>query len=152
MKIPFFSRSNKTDNRSSGPVFHRSVEEALRPRLTLLLQGIAQELNEPLGLAVVDLSTGQVAAALPGSLEPGRATPHLVEALRQHQRARVAQGLDEEQFDEVLISLTTQWQLLTPLRGGHYLMYLLVDARATNLAIARTVLRAGAAAFERTAA
>ncbi|TGD81654.1 hypothetical protein [Hymenobacter wooponensis] len=140
MQIPFFQRFagptvNKIVGAGNGP------EKAAAERI---IQHALAGLPELLGAAVVQLVSGQTLATYTSSREfnLSKVLGHNTEVVRQQQKALAALQLgSEEQLEEILITLNTQLHLLRLLPDGQRFLYVAVDCRDTNLAIAREVMR-----------
>ena len=109
-------------------------------------QAVQQILNDLPGLlavAVVDISSGMsLASHSNSSINPDTAAAYNTEVVKQKQKAISALKLQGETLDDVLITLTNQLHLLKLVNDGKKFIYLVVNPRDTNLAIAREVLRA----------
>ena len=74
-------------------------------------------------------------------LAPDTAAAYNTEVVKQKQKAISALKLQGEGIDDVLITLTNQLHLLKLVNDGKKFIYLVVNPRDTNLAIAREVVR-----------
>lgn len=104
---------------------------------------LLQELPELLLAAVLDTQSGTVLAGLAATrdYQPGAVAGPAGVVLQQ---LRAATSPDAG-LQELVLTLTTQLHVLRPVATGHQLLYLAVDARDTNLAIARQVAAEAAA-------
>lgn len=143
MKIPFL----KQLQRLAGPVAHEvelvapagsasaPIERAIRHLLA--------ELPDMLMGAVVEVATGKTLATYTTDrdLRPGVVAGFNAEAVRQVQAAVRAQATPDEQVEEMLFTLPSQLHLLRLEATRRWFIYLAVETRDTNLAIAREVMR-----------
>ena len=110
------------------------------------VQSILDALPSLMAVAVVDIQSGMALAShsnAPG-LNPDTAAAYNTEVVKQKQKAMTALKLQGERIDDILISLSNQLHLLNLTEDGKKFIYLVVNSRETNLAIAREVLRATA--------
>lgn len=107
------------------------------------VQNIIDSLPQLLAIAIVDVQSGMALASHSNSptLNPETAAAYNTEVVRQKQKAMSALKLTGETIDDILITLTNQIHLINLVDGGKKFIYLAVNARDTNLAIARDVLR-----------
>ncbi|HEX8426163.1 hypothetical protein [Hymenobacter sp.] len=106
------------------------------------VQNIIDELPGLVAVAIVDTSSGMALAShSTTSLNPETAAAYNTEVVKQKQKAMSALKLTDERIDDILITLTTQIHLINLLGDGKKFVYLVVNMRDTNLAIARDVLR-----------
>ncbi|HET9504494.1 MAG TPA: hypothetical protein VFO93_13215 [Hymenobacter sp.] len=107
------------------------------------VQNILNDLPGLLAIAVVDISSGMSLASHSNSgINPDTAAAYNTEVVKQKQKAMAALKLQGEAMDDILITLTTQLHLIKLVGEGKKFIYLVVNSRDTNLAIAREVLRA----------
>jgi len=149
MKIPFL----KQLQRLAGPVAHEVELATTGPEGTLIEQAIRHllsELPDLLMAAVVDVATGKALATYTTDrdLRPGVVAGFNAEAVRQVQASLRAQGTPQEKVAEMLFTLRSQLHLLRLVPSERLFVYLAVDSRDTNLAIAREVVRSGIALLE----
>lgn len=142
MAIPFLKRLQQL-MRSGPPTIVAGPGPAGAEAAALLTRVLA-ELPDMLAAAVIDAADGRLLGHYATSPEfnlPRLAT-HQAEVVRQlRQVARAQHPLPAEPLAEVLLTLPRQQHLLRVLPAGR-LLYLAVDSRDTNLALAREVLRA----------
>ena len=106
------------------------------------VQNILNDLPSLLAVAVVDISSGMsLASHTNSSINPDTAAAYNTEVVKQKQKAISALKLQGESIDDVLITLTNQLHLLKVVNDGKKFIYLVVNPRDTNLAIAREVVR-----------
>lgn len=107
------------------------------------VQNIIDELPQLLAVAIVDVQSGMTLASHSNSptLNPETAAAYNTEVVKQKQKAMSALKLAGETIDDILITLTNQIHLINLVDGGKKFIYLAVNSRDTNLAIARDVLR-----------
>ena len=107
------------------------------------VQNILNDLPGLLAVAVVDISSGMSLASHTNStINPDTAAAYNTEVVKQKQKAISALKLQGEGIDDILITLTNQLHLLKLVNDGKKFIYLVVNPRDTNLAIAREVVRA----------
>ncbi|MBO2009882.1 hypothetical protein [Hymenobacter negativus] len=111
-----------------------------------VIQDILNDLPGLMAVAVVDVTSGMALASHTNSpnINPETAAAYNTEVVRQKQKAMTALKLQNETIEDILITLTTQLHLLKLTPNGNKFIYLVVNSRETNLAIAREVLRATA--------
>jgi hypothetical protein len=99
------------------------------------VQNILNDLPGLMAIAVVDISSGMSLASHTNSgINPDTAAAYNTEVVKQKQKAMAALKLQGESLDDIhLIKLVGE---------GKKFIYLVVNSRETNLAIAREVLRA----------
>ncbi|GAA4378854.1 hypothetical protein [Hymenobacter koreensis] len=139
MNIPFLNRLQSMTQLSVP-----TVNAGTRAKATATVDRIRAELPELLGVAVIDIVSGQALAtytSLP-TFNPAKAASFNVEVVRQKQRALAAMSLSGEKIEDILITLREQLHLLRVSENNQHLLYLAVNSQDTNLAIARNVLRA----------
>lgn len=108
-----------------------------------VVDAILTDLPGLLAIAVVDLHSGMSLASHSNSpaINPDTAAAYNTEVIKQKQKAMAALKLQGEAIDDVLVTLSNQLHLLKLTETGAKFIYLVVNARDTNLAIAREVLR-----------
>jgi predicted regulator of Ras-like GTPase activity (Roadblock/LC7/MglB family) len=108
------------------------------------VDAIITDLPGLIAVAVVDITSGMALASHSNSptLNPETAAAYNTEVVKQKQKAMQALKLQGERIEDILITLTNQLHLLKLNSEGTKFIYLVVNQRETNLAIAREVLRA----------
>ena len=107
------------------------------------VQNILNDLPGLMAIAIVDISSGMsLASHSNSSINPDTAAAYNTEVVKQKQKAMAALKLQGETMDDILITLTSQLHLIKLVGEGKKFIYLVVNSRETNLAIAREVLRA----------
>lgn len=108
-----------------------------------VVQGIISDLPSLVAVAVVDAGSGMSLASHSNSpsINPDTAAAYNTEVVKQKQKAMSALKLTGEKIEDILISLSNQFHLLKLTDSGNKFIYLVVNSRDTNLAIAREVLR-----------
>lgn len=111
-----------------------------------MVQNIISELPGLVAVAVVDVESGMALASHSNSpaINPETAAAYNTEVVRQKQKAMAALKLKGESIEDILITLTSQLHLIKLMNGGTQFIYLVVNSRDINLAIARSVLRQAA--------
>jgi hypothetical protein len=109
----------------------------------LVVQNIIDSLPSLVAVAVVDVTSGMALASHSNSpnINPETAAAYNTEVVKQKQKAMTALKLQGERIDDILITLTNQLHLLNISEDGKKFIYLVVNSRETNLAIARDVCR-----------
>jgi len=107
------------------------------------VEAIISDLPSLVAVAVVDITSGMALASHSNSpnLNPETAAAYNTEVVKQKQKAMSALKLTGEKIEDILITLTNQSHLLKLNSAGNKFIYLVVNSRETNLAIAREVLR-----------
>ena len=107
------------------------------------VQNILNDLPSLMAVAVVDMSSGMSLASHTNvpSINPDTAAAYNTEVVKQKQKAMSALKLQGESIEDILITLSNQIHLLKLTEAGNKFIYLVVNSRDTNLAIAREVLR-----------
>lgn len=107
-----------------------------------VIKGISAQLPTLQAVAVVEAATGTTLAAYSAaaSLHLETAAAYSSEVVKQKQKALAALQLTEEKIEDILMTLSTQLHLIKLSADGRTFIYLVVDARDTNLAVAREVL------------
>jgi CRP-like cAMP-binding protein len=107
------------------------------------VQNIINDLPGLLAIAVVDISSGMSLASHSNSgINPETAAAYNTEVVKQKLKAMSALKLQGETIDDILITLTNQLHLIKLVADSKKFIYLVVNSRDTNLAIAREVVRA----------
>ncbi|GAB3874148.1 hypothetical protein GCM10028824_26940 [Hymenobacter segetis] len=111
-----------------------------------VVQSVMDDLPGLVAIAVVDITSGMALASHTNSptLNPETAAAYNTEVVKQKQKAMSALKLSGENIEDILITLTNQLHLIKLAHNGTKFIYLVVNSRETNLAIAREVLRASA--------
>jgi len=107
------------------------------------VQNIINDLPQLVAVAIVEVQSGMCLASHTTSptLNPETAAAYNTEVVKQKQKAMAALKLTDEKIDDILITLTNQLHLINLYDEGKKFIYLVVNKRDTNLAIARDVLR-----------
>lgn len=115
-----------------------------------VVQNILNDLPGLIAVAIVDIESGMASASHSNSptFNPETAAAYNTEVVRQKRKAMSALKLTNETIEDVLITLTTQLHLIKLAKGGKQFIYLAVNSREINLAIARAVLREHAEGLE----
>lgn len=107
------------------------------------IEAIINDLPGMMAVAIVDVSSGMALASHSNSpnINPETAAAYNTEVVKQKQKAMSALKLQGETIEDILITLTNQLHLIKLNPAGSKFIYLVVNSRETNLAIAREVLR-----------
>lgn len=110
------------------------------------VDAIITDLPSLMAVAVVDITSGMALASHSNSpsINPETAAAYNTEVVKQKQKAMSALKLSGENIEDILITLTNQLHLIKLNTAGNKFIYLVVNSRETNLAIAREVLRSHA--------
>jgi len=108
-----------------------------------VVQNIINSLPGLMAVAVVDVTSGMALASHTNvpNLNPETAAAYNTEVVKQKQKAMAALKLTGERIDDILITLSNQMHLINVSDDGKKFIYLVVNSRETNLAIARDVCR-----------
>ncbi|MCA8829841.1 hypothetical protein [Hymenobacter pini] len=111
-----------------------------------VVDNVLTDLPGLLAIAVVDTASGMSLASHSNSpsINPDTAAAYNTEVIKQKQKAMAALKLTGETIEDLLFTLSSQYHLLRLTNTGTKFLYLVVNSRDTNLAIAREVLRAHA--------
>ncbi|OON68366.1 hypothetical protein [Hymenobacter sp. CRA2] len=112
-----------------------------------LVQGVIDDLPTLMAIAVVDVTSGMSLASHTNSpsINPDTAAAYNTEVVKQKQKAMSALKLTGENIEDILITLSNQLHLIKLNSTGSKFIYLVVNSRDTNLAIAREILRSHSA-------
>ena len=151
MKLPFLDRflGDHSPSDVLKTTYNSSLSATNKAQFGQLIKAVFEELPDLLAVSVINLKSGELLATrhLPGKSNPAKASAYNAEVIRQKQQALQALGLAaEENIEDILITLSSQWHILRLLPGNRYFVHLMVNMRDTNLGIAREVLRAQTAA------
>lgn len=124
------------------PAVHKR-RQAVARQATELINQLRAELPLALAVTVIDMASGSSLAAHSATpeLDLSAAARFQVGLVQRKHEALAALGLADEQMEDVLITLSSQLHLLRLTSTGEQLIALVVDARTTNLALARNILR-----------
>jgi hypothetical protein len=108
-----------------------------------VLEYMLDGLPELLAAAVVQVSSGRALATYTSASEfnPNKVLGFNAEVVRQTHGLLQAISMEDEQIEDILITLRNQLHLLRLLPNGEQMLYLVVDCRDTNLALARTMMQ-----------
>ena len=108
-----------------------------------VVDGVLSDLPGLLAVAVVDMGSGMSLASHSNSpsINPDTAAAYNTEVVKQKQKAISALKLTSENIEDILFTLSNQLHLIRLASNGAKFIYLVVNSRDTNLAIAREVLR-----------
>ncbi len=110
------------------------------------MQGIVEKmLNDipgAIAVCVAEIDSGMSLASKSNStgFEPELAAAYNAEVVKQKQKAKKALGLESEDIDDILITLTNQYHVIMVVPGNRYFIYV-ATSKDSNLAIIRATLR-----------
>jgi len=91
---------------------------------------------------VAEIESGMALASKSNSsdLEPELAAAYNAEVIKQKMKAKKALGIEDKNIEDILITLTDQFHVLTIVPGNQYFIYV-ATTKDSNLAIIRATLR-----------
>lgn len=99
-------------------------------------------------ISVVELSSGMALGSFSdGKLDPDVASAYNVEVVKAKLKALSALGL-KEKIEDILITLTNQYHLISCTDKGTHMIYLAADKKKSNLAILRNIVQKGVAEIQ----
>ncbi len=110
------------------------------------MQSIVDELMNKLpgalAISVAEIDSGMTLASKSNtsSLEPELAAAYNAEVIKQKLKAKTALGLEDKNIEDILITLTDQYHVITIVPGNTYFVYV-ATTKDSNLAIIRATLR-----------
>lgn len=110
--------------------------------LSSLAEAILDSIPGALAISIAEIDSGMCLASKSkdSSLEPEMAAAYNAEVVKQKIKAKTALGLVNQDIEDILITLTGQYHVLTVLPGSIYFVYV-ATTRETNLAIIRNAVR-----------
>lgn len=110
--------------------------------LNSLAATILDAIPGSLAISIAEIESGMCLASKSkdNSLEPEMAAAYNAEVVKQKIKAKTALGLANQEIEDILITLTGQYHVLTVMPGNTYFIYV-ATTRETNLAIIRNVIR-----------
>lgn len=95
-----------------------------------------------IAIAIAEIDSGMTLASATNQsgLEPELAAAYNAEVIKQKTKAKKALGLEKQEIEDILISLTDQYHVLTIVPGAQYFVYT-STSKDSNLAIIRSNLR-----------
>lgn len=94
-------------------------------------------------ISVVEISSGMTLGSFSdGSLDPDVASAYNVEVVKAKLKAVKALGL-KEKIDDILITLSSQYHLISCTDKGEHMIYLAADKDKSNLAMLRSIVNKG---------
>lgn len=110
------------------------------------MQSIVNEMLETipncLAVCIAEIDSGMSlgAGTKDKSFEPELAAAYNAEVVKQKIKAKKALGLESQNIEDILISLSSQYHVLTVLPDNTYFVYV-AASKDSNLAIIRNVIR-----------
>ncbi len=110
--------------------------------LNAYVDTILDSIPGSLAISIAEIESGMCLASKSkdASLEPELAAAYNAEVVKQKIKAKTALGLANQEIEDILITLTGQYHVLTVMPGNTYFVYI-ATTRESNLAIIRSVMR-----------
>lgn len=101
-----------------------------------------QDIPGALAVCVAEIDSGMALASRSnqGALEPELAAAYNAEVIKQKLKAKKALGLEDQNIEDILITLTEQYHVLMLVPGNLYFVYV-AASKEGSLAIIRATLR-----------
>lgn len=94
-------------------------------------------------ITVVEIGSGMTLGShSDGKIDPDVASAYNVEVVKAKLKAVKALGL-KDSIDDILITLSSQYHLISCTEGGGHMIYLAADKAKSNLALLRNVVKKG---------
>lgn len=110
------------------------------------MQNIVNEMLENipncLAVCIAEIESGMAlgSGTKDKALEPELAAAYNAEVVKQKMKAKKALGLESQNIEDILITLTSQYHVLAIVPNNVYFVYV-AASKDTNLAIIRNVIR-----------
>ena len=113
-------------------------------KMQKIVDQMMQDIPGALAVCVAEIDSGMALASRSnqGALEPELAAAYNAEVIKQKLKAKKALGLEDQNIDDILITLTEQYHVLMIVPGNSYFVYV-AASREGSLAIIRATLRKG---------
>ena len=107
-----------------------------------IVDELMAEIPGVIAIAVSEIESGMALASKSNlnTLEPEIAAAYNAEVIKQKLKAKKALGLEKLDIEDILITMTSQYHVLTVVPGNIYFVYT-VTSKDSNLAIIRNALR-----------
>lgn len=119
-------------------------EHTLKGDVTMqdLVDKMLSSIPGAIAACVAEIDSGMALASKSNSaeLEPELAAAYNAEVIKQKMKAKKALGLDNENIDDILITLSNQYHVIMIVPGNQYFIYV-ATSKDGNLAIIRATLR-----------
>ena len=110
------------------------------------MQAIVDEMMNTIqgvvAVSIAEIDSGMTLASKSNStnLEPELAAAYNAEVVKQKMKAKKVLGLESENIEDILITLTNQYHVIMIVPGNQYFAYV-ATSKESNLAIIRATLR-----------
>lgn len=107
-----------------------------------IVDKIISSLPGAIAVSIAEIDSGMALASKStnASVEPELAAAYNAEVIKQKMKAKKALGLEKQNIEDVLITLTDQFHVLMVVPGNQYFVYV-ATSKDGNLAIIRATLR-----------
>lgn len=107
-----------------------------------IVDKIISSLPGAIAVSIAEIDSGMALASKStnASVEPELAAAYNAEVIKQKMKAKKALGLEKQNIEDVLITLTDQFHVLMVVPGNQYFIYV-ATSKDGNLAIIRATLR-----------
>ncbi|MBR10516.1 MAG: hypothetical protein CMP48_22885 [Rickettsiales bacterium] len=105
------------------------------------VNNILNTVNGVIAVCVVEIDTGMTLASHSYTdFDPEVASAYNVEVVKSKFKAIKALGI-KESIDDILITLSSQYHIISVSKKGKHMVYLAADRQQANLALARNTMR-----------
>ena len=110
--------------------------------LNTTVDAILAAIPGSIAISIAEIESGICLASKSkdAKLEPEMAAAYNAEVVKQKLKAKKALGLEKEEIEDILITLTGQYHVLTVMPGNVYFVYI-ATTRESNLGIIRSIVR-----------
>lgn len=107
-----------------------------------VVDNILSSIPGSLAVSIAEIESGICLASKSkdANLEPEMAAAYNAEVVKQKIKAKTALGLGSQEIEDILITLTGQYHVLTVMPGNIYFIYV-ATTRESNLGIIRSIVR-----------
>lgn len=107
-----------------------------------VVDNILSSIPGALAVSIAEIESGICLASKSkdSNLEPEMAAAYNAEVVKQKIKAKTALGLGNQEIEDILITLTGQYHVLTVMPGNIYFIYV-ATTRESNLGIIRSIVR-----------
>lgn len=113
--------------------------------LNSIVNNILEAVPGSIAVSIAEIESGICLASKSkdASLEPEMAAAYNAEVVKQKIKAKTALGLGNQEIEDILITLTGQYHVMTVLPGNIHFVYI-ATTRDSNLGIIRSIIRKNA--------